>query len=243
MPSIDPEGDLMRYTKETLIKDLQSLGATKWQWPGEKPGRIRAEVRARNPRVGADSSKESCSSLDEIAEYCWLAYQKSLTSSGHLVIGRVSDLNAAGLYAKVADIVGGGTLFDQSSSGNLLQMDKWALVMNDAWILGGIHRQGLFRLASPRVLDNLWNKNGYFVVTAREILGLLHFGYKLEQIGPWQSVVSKNQVRASTADLIKYDSLLKKKQTLKQAQELEDRIGSSGRVARQVNPTLARIRR
>ena len=85
-------------------------------------------------------------------------------------------------------------------------------------ILGGVHRRARFRLVSPRVMENLWNKDGgYFVVTAREIIGLMHFGYGLEQIGPWQCMVSKNVVKAHTADLVIYDKIINKRETLAQA--------------------------
>jgi hypothetical protein len=113
-------------------------------------------------------------------------------------------------------------------------------VVNDSWILGGAHRKGLFRLASPRVMDNLWNKDGYFVVTAREILGLLEFGYQFEQVGPWQCVVCRNAALATTADLLKYDSLVKKRQTIQQAQALIDQEGSAGRVQKQVRRSPGR---
>ncbi len=221
----------MRYTKATLLADLKKLGIKAFDWPGDKPGQVRPEVRAgMSPSIGAGVDTE----LAELAEYCWKSYEKSLNSSGNLLIGRVQHLQAAGLYAKVAEIVGDRTLFHGSAQGNLLQMDKWALVMNDAWILGGVHRQGLFQLASPRVMDNLWNKDGYFIVTAREIIGLLHFGYQFEQIGMYQCFVSKSPVRATSADLIKYDALIKKKQTLAKAQDLFDPTGSARRVQDQV---------
>jgi hypothetical protein len=89
-------------------------------------------------------------------------------------------------------------------------------------------------------MDNLWNKDGYFVVTAREILGLLEFGYQFEQVGPWQCVVCRNAALATTADLLKYDSLVKKRQTIQQAQALIDQEGSAGRVQKQVRRSPGR---
>ena len=62
------------------------------------------------------------------------------------MIGRVADIN--GFKAKVAAI--GITRRD------LLEMDKWTPVVNDCWVLGGVHRRAAFRLESPRALDNLW---------------------------------------------------------------------------------------
>jgi hypothetical protein len=101
-------------------------------------------------------------------------------------------------------------------------MDKWALVINDSWVLDGIHRRATFRLASPRHIENLWNKDGYFVVTAREMLGLVHFGYEWGQVGPWQCFVSKKLVKSQAADLLKYNRAISSKQTIEEAIRLEN---------------------
>lgn len=204
-------------TKESVLHDLQRLGVTTWDWPGSAP------------------ASTGRSALEEIADYCWTAYQKSYRGTGHLVIGRQNNLSQAGLYEKVAQMQESQTLFDHVAQGNLLKMDKWAKVVNDAWILGAVHRFALVRLASPRVMDNLWNKTEhYFVVTAREILGLLTFGYVHEQVGPWQCLVCKDQVRAKAADLIAYDELVKSGQTIEKAKDLEDSEGSTARVQKQI---------
>lgn len=201
-------------TKESLRHDLMRLGVTTWDGAPASPGQ---------------------SALDEIAECCWTAYQKSYRGTGDLVIGRQKNLSQAGLYEKVADMQEGQTLFDKVAKGNLLKMDKWAKVVNDAWILGGVHRYALVRLASRRVMDNLWNKTEhYYVVTAREILGFLAFGYEFEQVGPWQCLVCEDQVRAKAADLIAYDELVKSGETIEKAKALEDREGSTARVQKQI---------
>src|SRR5207249_5996071 len=192
------------------------------------------------PILTAVGSSGGVGSFDEIAEYGWDAYEKAVSSQGDVVIGRVPHLNAAGLYEKVGEMLKEDTNFDAKAAGNLLKMDKWAKVVNDSWVLGGIHRHGLFRLASPRAIENLWNQNGYFIVTAREILGLLHFGYRLEQAGPWQVLSCKNQALASAADLIKYDQLIKSGETVQQAQSLSDAEGSSARAQKQVSSFHAR---
>lgn len=183
-----------------------------------------------NPRIrpGADSR---VAFLEELSEYCWCAYEKAFHSAGDLVIGRVQHLNTADLYNKVSEIIGQETLFDGKAKGNLLKMDKWACVVNDSWILGGIHRRAKFRLASSLVLENLWNSSGgYLVVTAREILGLLHFGYQLEQIGPWKVLVPQKSVLATTADLIKYDQIIQSSGTFRQAINLIDKKSPQSRL-------------
>lgn len=216
-------------TKESVRNDLIQLGVSTWDWPGDAPGVIRPDVRANLPASRGQGA------LDEIVEYCWTAYQKSYKGVGDLVIGREGHLSQAGLYQKVAEMQNGQTLFDKAAQGNLLKVDKWARVVNDAWILGGVHRYALFRLASPRVMENLWNQNGgYFVVTARELLGLLTFGYGHEQVGPWQALVCKDKDRARTANLIEYDKLVRSGQTIEKASALQDNQGSAARVQQQI---------
>ena len=214
----------MRYTETTIRRDIAKLGYTKWDWGGVTPGAVRSHLKKSNPHIGRTGTKAKAARAfqEELAEYCWAAYNKAVTSHRHMIIGRVNHLKNANLYDKVADMVGAGsTLFDTGSEGNLLQMDKWARVVNDAWILGGVHRQAQFRLASPRSLSNLWNtKGGYFVVTAREILGLLNFGYAFEDIGPWQFMISKSYVKSASADLVKYEHHIKRKEKLKTAKKL-----------------------
>lgn len=182
-----------------------------------------------------------------IAEYCWVAYSKSKSAVGDMVIGRQGDLSRQGLYEKVAELVRmeigpltrqetlardnkfgriapNLTLLDEETHGNLLNQDKWAGPVNDAWILGGIHRQAKFRLASPRIMDNLWNQNGYLIVTAREIIGLICFGYELQQIGPWQVFVlpPEKTSTAAGATLIKYSQSLQTHSTIQMAEHLRD---------------------
>jgi hypothetical protein len=223
----------MGYSRATLKADLQALKMSSWDWPGDKPGSIRPDLLKSNPalRTAKDPGQAL---LEEMTEYCWKAYQKALATAGDLVIGRVPDLTAAGLYEKVADLVAGATIFDDGTSGNLLKMDKWARVVNDSWILGGVHRQAKFRLASGRVPKNLWDSaNNRLVVTARELLGLLHFGYELQQVGPWQVLICRNGVRAATADLLKYHLLIGRHGSSEQATKMLEQA-RTGEVAPEV---------
>ncbi len=217
----------MRYTEQSIRADLARLNIVKWDWAGVNPGKVRAHLRRNNPHIGRGGSpaRDQRSFQEELAEYCWCAYSKSLNSGGDMVIGRVKDLDRAGLYSKVAEIVKstGDTLFSGGTQGNLLEMDKWAKAVNDSWILGGVHRRAKFRLASPRTLDNLWNAGGgYLVVTAREILGLLHFGYEFQQIGPWRMLLSRSLVKSTTADLCKYERHIQRRSSLATAISLQD---------------------
>jgi hypothetical protein len=205
----------MPYTPLTLRQDLNDLGISKWDWAGNGP---KAPIDLQTGKAPVQSA------ADEISDYCWCAYDKAFRAVGDEAIGRVNHLTAAGLYEKVSDIVGKKTLFDQGTEGNLLRMDKWARVVNDSWILGGVHRGAKFRLTSPRVMENLWNYAiGAPVVTGREILGLLHFGYQFQQIGPWQVFVMTDRSRATGASLMEYDRLMANQGTIGNLLKLVDK--------------------
>jgi hypothetical protein len=208
----------MAYTKETIREDLKKLKVSTWQWAGDVP-KPQIDLTTGKPAV---LPKQDAS--EDITNYCWCAYEKSVRGNGDQVIGRVNHLSAAGLYEKVSEILDKQTLFADSARGNLLKMDKWSTVVNDSWILGGIHRYANFRLASPRVVENLWNyEKGFPVVTARELLGLLHFGYRMQQIGPWQIVVVNDRDRAARANLVEYDQLMADQGTIRNVIKLVDK--------------------
>lgn len=226
---------MMRYTKDSMLQDLRILGINSFQWPGEG-NLLRKEVRYRmggNIALGEDRGRA------EVLEYCWTLYEGALKGKGDQIIGRQKDLGPQGanFYSSVGGLDVKATNFDTGTFANVQQMDKWAKVCNDAWILGGVHRRAIFRLASPLILDNLWNRNGYFVVTAREIVGLMHFGYVFEQIGPWLCMVPKKFVMSQVADLVIYDKLIKRRETVATAAALCDvpKTSLNGGVASQVN--------
>lgn len=143
---------------------------------------LRAELAKiyRNPSDGfmwEENPRPDGVTLDDIAEYCWSAYWKARTATGVQVIGRIADIHKS-IQEKIANIMQGQTLLDEGTSGNVLKMDKWCLVMNDCWLLGGVHRNASFALMSGAVWQNVWNPQiGGFVVTAREVIGLNEFGY------------------------------------------------------------------
>jgi hypothetical protein len=229
------------YTFKAMEADVRrivrSRNITGWIWDGSP--RVRAdsipEVLAHYPNGhiehliernrqwhgNRDASHELFVCL--LSVYCFQVYTKALSASGDQVIGREADLQRSGLYRKVADIhrqANGGraaTLFGANAQGNLLLMDKWMTVMNDAWLLGGIHRGANYRLASPRSLQNLWNfDGGYLVVTARELIGLKNWGYELTAQEPHQYYKPKNKTStaiARRASLRDYDDLIARKGT------------------------------
>ena len=146
--------------------------------------------------------------LNDLTEYCWLVYLKALQASGPQLIGRQHDLWVSEYLEKSGiDPATKRKLWDHHTQGNVQVMDKWAPTVNDSWVLGGVHRRADFKLVSDRTLDNLWDcRAGRHVVTARELLGLLHFGYKLK---PDKNIlICQNAVAARDATLADYDSYM-----------------------------------
>lgn len=226
----------MAYSRATLLADLEALGISSWDWGGVKPWRVNPALAKDDPKLAWGAMAPKDIAKKELPEYCWRAYEKALHSSGDLVIGRESDLTAANLYAKVASITGADTILDDEAGGNLLKLDKWARVVNDSWIIGGVHGKKRFRLASARIPKNLWNANmSCLVVTARELIGLLHFGYEIQQVGPWQVVVCRDASRAANANLVEYDRLIARYGTVKEATEFLEQA-SPGTVDPRVMP-------
>jgi len=61
--------------------------------------------------------------------------------------------------------------------------EGWHFLLNDSWLLGGIHAGNEFHLASPRTEDNVWAPNkANLTVTGRELLGLNLFGYSFQKL-------------------------------------------------------------
>ena len=176
----------------------------------------------------------------ELSVYCHVRYEAALAAKGDQAIGREADIGRAGLYEQlgnmVTDHLGMPTtnLFDIGAQGNVLKMDKWATHMNDAWILGGMHRGANFRLVSRRIAENLWNAGGgYLIVTAREMLGLNAFGYQMQQIGPQQVFVQ--QTRASRFEnLVSYDDMIRRAGRIDDAMMLGVNVGAQAQRKRNV---------
>ncbi|MBU9810996.1 hypothetical protein J1785_14830, partial [Rahnella sp. SL6] len=87
------------------------------------------------------------------------------------------------------------------------------LMMPGCW--GGIHRYADFHLMSYLSPGNLWNYEcAYHIVTAREILGLLSFGYEMTRQSNTIILKCMRRDLASNADLRAYASLMKKEAVL-----------------------------
>jgi len=108
--------------------------------------------------------------------YEW--YQKA-RSQKEIVLGREKDLESLKKQYGVAEE--GGSM--------LIGVKTWDILVNDSWILGGIHAQLPFLLKTVLTFASVYNveqKNNpdqtrVMYVTTREIAGLNLFGYKKDK--------------------------------------------------------------
>ncbi|MDB9454021.1 hypothetical protein [Dolichospermum circinale] len=92
-------------------------------------------------------------------------------------------------------------------SGCILNSENWTLIANDAWVIGGIHANTDFHFASPLRWSNLWNNDRKRMsITAREIIGITSFGYKIIKPNPKLEAVALcvDNKKAMSASLVKY---------------------------------------
>ncbi|ROP62224.1 hypothetical protein EDF81_0707 [Enterobacter sp. BIGb0383] len=196
------------YDLLTLRRDIESLGTKSKENPfvwEEQNGIVNEELTNQ-----FHNGKRRKNHVNDLTEYCWLVYKKALMSTGPMLIGRSGDLWRESVLAQF-DLNKDEYLWKTNAPGNILMMDKWATTLNDAWVLGGIHRHADFHLMSLLAPENLWNyQSGYHVVTAREILGLQKFGYQREAIGNKVIFKCQDTSSADNANLWSYSLLMKK---------------------------------
>jgi hypothetical protein len=66
---------------------------------------------------------------------------------------------------------------EKNSAAGITDSGPWHFLINDSFILAGVHKRLEFHLASPRITSNLVGPYG-ITVTFRELIGLRAFGYK-----------------------------------------------------------------
>lgn len=203
----------MSYSMVTMREALKEVGISKganaFVWEESKQG-VNPHL-ARQFQYGRRQNF-----LNDMLEYCWLAYSKSHNALGPMLIGRTGDLWVAqNLERAGIRLRDKQTLWDPHTKGNIQVLDKWAPVVNDCWVLGGVHRCADFELVSVRSVRNLWDYDQAFhIVTAREIIGVLNFGYKIKEQskGVKVKLVCTNPAKARAATIQAYDRLMKGKE-------------------------------
>lgn len=97
---------------------------------------------------------------------------------------------------------------EQVAGGAIMQITggQWTVLVNDAWLLGGIHSHTPFYLASPRTPETIYDvANARMTVTARELTGLKSFGYSIRRRnGLGEVAVCVNTGLADVADFRTY---------------------------------------
>lgn len=204
----------MSYTRVTMRQALArvSEGDPKFVWE-EKKGTVNPHVAALEAYQRAETVYGGQNAANQLLEYCWLAYSKALQASGPQLIGRQKDLWVPKFLDPV-NLAEKQTLWDPNTNGNIQKLDKWAPTVNDCWVLGGIHRRADFELVSVRTLQNLWDFKGVdgkplHVTTAREILGVLHFGYSFATRSDTSRLVAVDTCKADAATVEAYDQLMR----------------------------------
>lgn len=236
----------MSYSKVTLLFDIKRLfpfyqpQMQNWIWEADK-GKI-----GHRHVIGDVFRTSGSTQVDQHAQFiislhlhCWYLYNLTHTDQGLQIIGREWDTDPFSLSAaNIPDVAFGGYQksaghwqahggpaglnLSPGARGNVLKMDKWHPTMNDCWVLGGVHRLATFKLVSPKIPQNIWNhQGGYFIVTAREILGLIHFGYQSTRERDSVLFTPKDTARARGANLVDYWKHIQEKSQLKTGVILE----------------------
>ena len=106
---------------------------------------------------------------------------------------------------------------DAADSGSILSAGHWSLLANDAWVLGGIQARTEFHFASPLRWKNLWDARGNrMTVTAREVIGITAFGYRISRPVPKLEAVAQwtDEQKAAAASLPAYKKEVLRYQTI-----------------------------
>ena len=237
------------YTRDVLRAEIAKIYANEdrefiWAQAADDAAKGARALGQSAEQVAAAAKAKKSTTLDGLVEYCWTAYDKARAATGPQVIGRIKDLHQV-IQTKVANILKGQTLLDQDTHGNILRMDKWCVVLNDCWVLGGIHRAATFHLMSGLTTwTNTWDSSiGGFVVTVREMIALQEFGYKQQvgiSLGPgsqaFATFVCGNAAMAEAADLESYQLAV----ALKESRGVRGAVGVMNAMVRETKVSTAR---
>ena len=121
---------------------------------------------------------------------------------------------------------------DSEDSGSILNAGLWSLLANDAWLLGGIHACTEFHFASPLRWQNLWDeRGGRMTVTARELIGITAFGYRISRPVPQLEAVARcaDEQKAAAASLSAYKNEVLKFRTIEAFKKFYETIPPAAR--------------
>jgi len=121
---------------------------------------------------------------------------------------------------------------DSGDSGSILSASLWSLLANDAWLLGGIRARTEFHFASPLRWENLWDARGNrMTVTAREVIGITGFGYRISRPIPKLEAIAQciDEKKAAAASLPAYKNEVQKYQTMQAFRKFYETIPEAAR--------------
>ncbi|WP_152249596.1 hypothetical protein [Xanthomonas maliensis] len=147
----------------------------------------------------------------------WRTYLNAQkTNLQFLVIGRILKSEPVGIDACNQIVPGIGpsmkinmaVMNEDAGGGSIMDSSKWTMLVNDAWLLGGIHSRTKFYLASPRTKVNIINSDGLYAnqltVTGRELAGLKMFGYRVISMKIGEVAIHYDASLSGTASFEKY---------------------------------------
>jgi hypothetical protein len=182
------------HRRSTFAIDVRFSGSTEESWNMFNDfGAFHASLQQAWPEKNVPQEKAK-------TYYEW--YQKA-RSQTEIVLGREKDLESLKKQYGVAEE--GGSM--------LIGVTNWDILVNDSWILGGIHKQLPFLLKTVLTFASVYNveqkdnpdQTRVMYVTTREIAGLNLFGYrKNKQDADGQLFLCEEKNTASDANFKSY---------------------------------------
>lgn len=146
---------------------------------------------------------------DQDVQNAWAVYQHAMhTNLQSLVLGRwVQNSNEQNPGIDQTTRQNFQQMNEVDYGGSVMNSNNWTMLMNDAWVLGGIHSHTPFYLASPRNQQNIAHQQYGITVTGRELLGLITFGYEIVQANPTLGEAAR-VLNANAANGASFDAYL-----------------------------------
>ncbi len=213
----------MAYSKETLALDIDILFPRysamyqKWPWKRDSNEVIpdfkeqlkdvcwtiynKTHTDGGEQIMGREWDTDPFAAFANIGGRTGYTAKTSFQNVGHGRYEKVVNWKPVGAAAKSDHEIN----TSDTARGNVLKMDRWHPTMNDCWVLGGVHRRATFKLVSARVPGNIWNFQYNFpVVTARELLGLLRYGYTIQRRGSAEALLIPGNVKKEPETILDY---------------------------------------
>jgi hypothetical protein len=146
---------------------------------------------------------------DRDLQNAWAVYQHAAqTNLALLVLGRwVQESNEPNPGVDQTTGQNFHALSEVDYGTSVMSIQNWTLLMNDAWVLGGVHWHMPFHLATPRDSQNIVSQQYGITVAGGELIGLFEFGYEIVQAHQTPGEVARG-ADANAANGASFDSYL-----------------------------------